>query len=124
MKKRYIFITLLISILIILGVTNPTKQKYYSWATNQVMKREVKPRLEKFKEKNSGTFFEKFSAIGEKFSMKYIQPNIKKSISQSTKFHNYLLFSVYTTDITILEKDYHFIFLGICNHFIPLSLPN
>lgn len=87
------FLIIIIGLLIVMGVTNPTKQEYASWAKEQLME-SSKDKLEQ-------------GLIGI-----MAQPLIENMTVQ----HNYILFSVFETK----NGKEEYTTIGILKNFIPI----
>lgn len=97
MNKKYLIIFIIVIIIIILGTTNPSKEEFISWATNEIV--------------------EKTNDDTAKSLVPLLAPAM---IDTSTEVINSGTFTIFLTEF----GDKKYITLGIANHFILLRSDN
>lgn len=93
-KNRYKWWVVLVLVLALLAISNPSKSEYTTWVLEQTKKE-----------------------TGEQYSQEFIESVGGPMISAVTTRSNYLLFSIYTTDIEGEKAST----LGVFNCFFILS---
>ena len=101
MKSSQFFILLILVIMILMAVTNPGMDDYVSWAANQST------------EEASNQFEELLTRfVGE--------PMIRRATSRN----NYVIFSIYETNIPDLNGEESSTTIGIFGNFFVLNSPD
>jgi len=98
MKKKYIFIAIIVLIIIVASITNPSKNDFVTWSKEKLKS-----------QSNNGLVNWGIEILGDDI------------IASATTTNNLVLFSIFTVDLSDTEKVK---VLGIFNNFIPLSGPS
>jgi hypothetical protein len=94
--------------------TNPGNRSYEQYASEQLS--------QYLKEEGCSQLAGKLGGIGTSYCktlVETIQPQMKQAIAQETKRHNYLLFSIYKTELSLPSPapTYYFETVGILHNF-------
>ncbi|MDM5190824.1 DUF4359 domain-containing protein [Bacillus sp. DX4.1] len=124
MKRKYIGVALLVLFLVYLANSNPSKGDYTEWAAKQFMKRnDVNEKLTAIEKEDPDGLVGELATIGKKLAKKYVKPQVGLLIDHYTERSDYIFFSTYTTELTIGEKNYKYVSVGLSHIFIPIEMP-
>lgn len=121
--KKFIILFFILLVCGILVISNPDKDSYTSFVTNQVIEKGIEPKIDSISEVADSSLFESIVNLGQSYSDEYLESTIELVIDASTEESNYFLFTIYESDVNLIFKTYHFKFIGIGSIFIPLELP-
>lgn len=102
-----------------LGVTNPSSNEYKTYAADKIS-RELKDNTCTKLENNAESYLVKSCQI----LVSSIEPQIEITIKQNTKHSNWLIFSIYKTELQIssLIPKYCFTTIGIFDLFLTYQI--
>ncbi|ENQ3107009.1 protein of unknown function [Bacillus sp. 491mf] len=124
MKKKYVFLALVLVLFVYLANSNPSKGEYTDWAAKQFMKRnDIHKKLTEVEQEDKEGLLGELATIGKKLAKSYVEPQVGLLIDHYTKRNDYIFFSTYTTEFQLGKENYKYVSVGISNIFIPVEMP-
>ncbi|HDX9580565.1 TPA: DUF4359 domain-containing protein [Bacillus pseudomycoides] len=124
MKKKYVFLALVLVLFVYLANSNPSKGEYTDWAAKQLMTRnDIHKKLTEVEQEDKEGLFGELATIGKKLAKNYVEPQVGLLVDHYTKRNDYILFSTYTTEFQIGKENYKYVSVGISHIFIPIEMP-
>ncbi|MCM3735394.1 DUF4359 domain-containing protein [Bacillus cytotoxicus] len=124
MKKKYVFLALVLVLFVYLANSNPSKGEYTDWAAKQLMTRnDIHKKLTEVEQEDKEGLFGELATIGKKLAKNYVEPQVGLLVDHYTKRNDYILFSTYTTEFQIGKENYKYVSIGISHIFIPIEMP-